>query len=101
MKSTKSKKSQIMRESIAPSITPRIIEARIMPVNEYRFVTLWKINAPLADVWEIISDTEHFPEWWKAVKKIEILERGDASGVNTGLFHPTFRTLNCHIILFF
>ncbi len=53
-----------------------------MAINEYRFVTFWKINAPLADVWNTIGDIESFPEWWKAVKKIEIVEPGDGRGVN-------------------
>lgn len=53
-----------------------------MPINEYRFVTLWKINAPLVDVWNTIADIDRFPEWWKAVKKIEIVEPGDERGIN-------------------
>jgi ribosome-associated toxin RatA of RatAB toxin-antitoxin module len=53
-----------------------------MSVNQYSFVTIWKIQATLEDVWNVIADAEHYPDWWKAVVRIEIVDRGDAQGVN-------------------
>ena len=53
-----------------------------MSVNEYNFVTIWKIAAPLSEVWDTICDIEDLPNWWKAVVSIKVLDRGDANGVN-------------------
>lgn len=53
-----------------------------MSVNQYSFVTIWKIQAPITDVWNVISDAENLPKWWKAVVNIETLDRGDDRGVN-------------------
>ena len=43
-----------------------------MPVNEYNFVTVWKIEAPLQAVWYVICNVEDLPNCWKAVVSISI-----------------------------
>jgi uncharacterized protein YndB with AHSA1/START domain len=48
---------------------------------QYHFVTHWHIDAPIDDVFEAISHSEHWPEWWKGVEKVTELEHGDESGV--------------------
>jgi uncharacterized membrane protein len=53
-----------------------------MSVNEYSFVTVWKIEAPLKVVWDVICNTEDLPNWWKAVIGVKVIDRGDANGVN-------------------
>ena len=53
-----------------------------MPVNEYSFVTVWKIEAPLKTVWDLICNIEDLSNWWKAVVSIKVLDRGDSNGVN-------------------
>ena len=52
-----------------------------MSVNEYNFVTIWKIEAPLQDVWDVICDLENLPDWWKAVVRVKVLDREDSNGV--------------------
>jgi hypothetical protein len=54
-----------------------------MSINEYNFVTVWKIEALLLDIWNTIMDVESFPDWWPAVKQLEILDQGDENGVNS------------------
>lgn len=54
-----------------------------MSINEYNFVTVWKLEALLLDVWNTIMAVESFPDWWPAVKEIEILDRGDDNGLNS------------------
>ncbi len=44
--------------------------------------TIWKIPAPVDPVWNIVSDTEKWPLWWKYVRNVEELNAGDPSGVN-------------------
>jgi hypothetical protein len=52
-----------------------------MPV--YRFVTVWRIEAPLEAVWNEILHSESWPKWWKGVEAVEELKRGDRSGSGT------------------
>lgn len=53
-----------------------------MSVNTYNFVTVWKIEAPLQQVWDAVSNIEELPSWWKAVVSTQVLDQGDANGVN-------------------
>ena len=54
-----------------------------MSANEYNFVTVWKIAAPLQEVWDIVYDVENLPSWWKAVISVDIVDEGDANGINS------------------
>ncbi|MGR9072593.1 MAG: SRPBCC family protein [Gammaproteobacteria bacterium] len=54
--------------------------------------TEWKIPFPLQITWDAIMQTEEWPRWWKYVKKVEVLEPGEASGLNSVTrFHWTTR----------
>ena len=33
---------------------------------DYAFVTRWSFRAPIDQVWTLISEPEHWPEWWPA-----------------------------------
>lgn len=48
---------------------------------EYSFVTIWHIEAPIQDVWNMISDVEAWMQWWASVKAVTQLEPGDENGV--------------------
>lgn len=48
---------------------------------EYRFVTVWSIEAPLATVCEEISLSLVWPQWWRSVESVEEVAPGDAQGV--------------------
>jgi hypothetical protein len=43
---------------------------------EYYFETTWRINAPLQDVWEAVYHSEDWPNWWKGVTEVQVLETG-------------------------
>lgn len=43
---------------------------------DYAFVTRWSFQAPIEPVWELISKSEGWPDWWPGVEKVELLERG-------------------------
>lgn len=49
----------------------------------YNFVTIWRIEAPLEDVWKEIYHTEYWPEWWRGVISVEELKEGDDLGVGS------------------
>lgn len=58
---------------------------------EYKFVTIWKLDAPIERVFEAIRDTQNWPQWWKNIERVEFLKQGDSYGIGeTNRF--TFRT---------
>lgn len=52
-----------------------------MSVTQFELVSHWRIAAPLDRVWPEIADVDAWPSWWRAVRKVERLRDGDASGV--------------------
>ncbi|EGC98565.1 hypothetical protein B1M_40983, partial [Burkholderia sp. TJI49] len=48
---------------------------------EYRFSTTWRVDAPLAAVWDAIYQVDRWPDWWKGAVRTVELEPGDAHGV--------------------
>ena len=44
---------------------------------DYSFVTVWKLKAPLKDVWNLILDSKSWPDWWKEVKSVNEIHPGD------------------------
>ena len=56
----------------------RAVDRRISP---FFFVTVWRLQAPIARVWDVIHASERYPEWWPNVVSVSVLEPGDASGL--------------------
>jgi uncharacterized protein YndB with AHSA1/START domain len=50
-------------------------------VAAYRFLTTWVLEAPIERVWEALYDSERWPEWWRGVQAVRVLEPGDADRV--------------------
>ena len=48
---------------------------------DYRFLTTWLLEAPRAEVFQAIWDSERWPSWWRGVRRAELLEPGAADGV--------------------
>ncbi len=42
---------------------------------DYSFVTIWRLEAPIDRVWELIDDASSWPDWWPSVLAVE--EIGD------------------------
>jgi uncharacterized protein YndB with AHSA1/START domain len=53
------------------------------PALEYKFVTVWKTDAPLEKVWNEIYHSERWPEWWRGVEEVVELRKGDDLGVGS------------------
>ncbi|MEA2151353.1 MAG: hypothetical protein QOD69_3183 [Solirubrobacteraceae bacterium] len=49
----------------------------------YSFLTTWCVDAPIEPVWDLISSSERYPEWWKGVREVTELEPGGENGVGT------------------
>ncbi|HYE58265.1 MAG TPA: SRPBCC family protein [Rhodothermales bacterium] len=48
---------------------------------QYEFLTSWCVDAPIERVFAVLNDSAAFPEWWKGVTAVEVLEPGEADGV--------------------
>jgi hypothetical protein len=48
---------------------------------DYKFVTIWRVKAPLEEAWNLIYHSEEWPQWWRGVEKVEKIEDGDANHV--------------------
>jgi hypothetical protein len=61
-----------------------------MKTNEYHFITHWRVEANIADVYRLISHPEDFPRWWPQVYlKVEPLSPGDAHGLGRRVRLPS------------
>jgi hypothetical protein len=52
-------------------------------MKTYKFVTIWRVKAPLETVWNEIYHSENRPTWWKGVECVTELRKGDDLGVGT------------------
>lgn len=52
-----------------------------MSARDFHLVTEWRLAASVETVWREIAAPEEWPDWWRAVRKVETLEPGDARGV--------------------
>lgn len=48
---------------------------------DYEFLTTWLVDAPIERVFDVLHDSKRYPEWWKGVQSVEVLEEGDEDGV--------------------
>jgi uncharacterized protein YndB with AHSA1/START domain len=49
----------------------------------YEFVTIWRFDAPIEQIWEVIKDSEKWSEWWKGVLRIEQIKSGNENGIGS------------------
>jgi uncharacterized protein YndB with AHSA1/START domain len=45
-------------------------------VADYRFLTTWVFDAPIERVWDALYDSERWPEWWRGVERVQVIESG-------------------------
>ncbi|EPC01034.1 hypothetical protein L861_10705 [Litchfieldella anticariensis FP35 = DSM 16096] len=48
---------------------------------DYRFVTIWQLEAPIDEVYRALSQAIFWPVWWKSLLRVEELAPGDAQGI--------------------
>lgn len=56
---------------------------QIQQMPNYQFITNWKFNAPLEQVWQEIRCMDKWSIWWKYVEKVELLMQGDDDDINS------------------
>lgn len=52
-------------------------------MSEYRLLTIWRIEAPLPEVYAAIHNTPRWPHWWPGVEKVEQISAGKADGIHS------------------
>ena len=52
-----------------------------MSSSSFHLVTEWRLDAPVERVWALLTAVDDWPSWWRAVKRVELLEPGDENGV--------------------
>lgn len=53
-----------------------------MSSHQYRFVTLWRAEGTVEEVFRLIDDAESLVTWWPAVwLRVEVLDEGDKNGI--------------------
>lgn len=50
---------------------------------EYRLLTIWRIEAPLEEVYAAIHNSLRWPEWWPGAEKVEQVAAGDTEGIGS------------------
>jgi uncharacterized protein YndB with AHSA1/START domain len=52
-----------------------------LTATRFDLVSEWTLAAPPARVWAEISAPDQWPQWWRAVRKVETIKAGDAQGI--------------------
>ena len=47
---------------------------------DYAFLTAWRVAAAREAVFEVLHESERWPEWWDGLESVVKLEEGDAEG---------------------
>ncbi len=50
-------------------------------MTRYALVTDWHLDAPVEQIWERLAAPEDWPRWWRFVRAVVLIEKGDAQGV--------------------
>jgi uncharacterized protein YndB with AHSA1/START domain len=49
--------------------------------RRYEYVSHWRFEAPIEDVWRALMAVEDWPAWWSYVHRVRTLKPGDAAGL--------------------
>lgn len=50
---------------------------------EYHLLTTWRVEAPLAEVYQAIHDSLCWPDWWHGVQRVDRVAAGDKDGIDS------------------
>jgi len=51
--------------------------------RRFVYVTEWRLDAPIEQVWDALVDVEAWPQWWPHVRAVQTLHRGAADDLGT------------------
>lgn len=50
---------------------------------QYSLVTQWRLDAQIERVWDVLIATEDWPHWWRYVKQVVEIEKGNSQGLDS------------------
>jgi len=50
-------------------------------MKHFALVSQWSIKAPIDAVWEALYASETWPSWWKYVRAVQEIQKGDGQGI--------------------
>jgi uncharacterized protein YndB with AHSA1/START domain len=59
---------------------------------DYEFLTTWCLAAPIDQVWDALHDSERWPEWWRGVERVQVLEPAEGEDRVGELSRYTWRS---------
>jgi uncharacterized protein YndB with AHSA1/START domain len=62
-------------------------------MGSYRMTTIWRLEAPRADVWAALRDPPRYPDWWPGITEVVVLEPGAEDGTGQRVRVTTRSTL--------
>ena len=68
-------------------------------MNNYRFQTVWWTPAAIDRIWYALANYAAWPTWWRGIQTVEVLRRGDESGVGT-ILHQRWRSRLPYTLVF-
>lgn len=67
--------------------------------EKYFFVTRWQIKAQVKQVWDAIYESTQWPQWWKGVEDVKVIEENDATDMN-GVREYTWKSVLPYLLKF-
>ena len=52
-----------------------------MAATRFDLVSEWRFATPIERIWAELIKPDEWPDWWRAVKKVELIAEGDRDGV--------------------
>jgi len=49
----------------------------------FTYVTEWRLDAPIGQVWDALADVENWPAWWPHVRSVRTLHPGGPGGLGS------------------
>ena len=50
-------------------------------VTQYHLTSRWSLAAPVGAVWTELSRPEVWPQWWRGIQAVHLLDQGDGHGM--------------------
>lgn len=63
-----------------------------MGADRFELVSDWRLDAPMEEVWQVLSDAERWPAWWPCVEAVEKLDPGEPTGEHS-VWRYTWKTM--------
>jgi hypothetical protein len=68
-------------QAISPAGRRQLRRGAGRDAHAHEFLTSWVIDAPIERVFDVLNDSAAFPEWWKGVVAVSVLEPRGRDGV--------------------